>query len=329
MSEARGDTVGLTKARTNLGLTYTELGDFHRARALFLGAFRGARTLDDPLIEGRVLTNLGMLAVRTGDPAAAIRYLRAARGPLHEAEDALGEQNAIGQLGTAWAAIGEPGRAIATLDSALQMSREQGLRQEESSNLEQLAELHRQAGDFRRALEFYGEARGINQELRLEDETGSDLRSEAEIHAALGNTDLALRSAEAAVEIHRRVGARFSELADLLLLAELLRQAGRDTEAKDHLARARSVAVFLDAPSAHAAVGLAEARAAEGEGLPRRVLAILREAGPVLSAAGADAEWESQALAAHAFGHLGQADSAVAAGLRAVAAVERLRGGYA
>ncbi|HUE95425.1 MAG TPA: tetratricopeptide repeat protein, partial [Longimicrobiaceae bacterium] len=329
IAEVVADTVAVTKARTNLGLAYTELGDFHRARQLFLGALQGARVLDDPLIEGRVLTNLGMLAVRTGDPAAAIRYLRAARGPLRLAQDVVGEQNAIGQLGTAWGAIGEPGRAIATLDTALQMSRDQGLRQEESSNLEALAELHREAGDLRRGLALFREARAINEVLGLEDETGADLRSEAEIHAALGNLDLALRAGRAALEIHRRVGSRFAEVNDLLLLADLSRDAGRPGEAEDFLRQARATAIDLDAPSARATVALAEARSAEARDLPRRVLAILRENDPVLPAAGADAAWESHALTARAFARIGQADSAVAAGWRAVAAVERLRGGYA
>jgi CHAT domain-containing protein len=71
---------------------------------------------------------------------------------------------------------------------------------------------------------------------------------------------------------------------------------------------------------------LAEAHIADLSGNPRDVLRALNRIGPDIALSDFAAAWQSNALAARAYARLNQLDSAVAAGQRAVAAVERLRG---
>lgn len=326
LAAAVADTESLAKAWNNLGNVHTDLGEFGEARRLFPRALEAARAVGNPLIEGRVLTNLGMLAVRTGEPASAIAYLEEGLVRSREAEDLIGEQAAIAHLGTAYAALGDLGRAIAHFDSAIVEARRLGHRQEEASDLEQLAELYRQTGDYSQALRAFGEARAINRELDLLDEFGADLRSEAQIHATLGNPVLARRSAAEALAIHRAVGARLEILSDLLLSSELAHAAGDTEESTDLLAEARELARTLDARMARAAVTLTEARMADGDGDGTRVLRALRDGADDLRAVGSEAEWEALALAARAWLAVGRLDSAAAAGRRAVAIVEKVRG---
>jgi CHAT domain-containing protein len=96
----------------------------------------------------------------------------------------------------------------------------------------------------------------------------------------------------------------------------------------DHLAQARRIAAQLGTRGARTKLGLADARMAERERRPREVLrllaAISRDLAVGLSAEISDAE----ALRARAYASLGAWDSAAAAGRRAVAALERARGGY-
>lgn len=328
VAEARRDTASLAKVSNNLGLLLTELGDFPEARRRFLDGLNASRAAGDAVVEGRVLNNLGMLDYEVGNPLSAIAFVQQARPVLRAAGDVTGEQNALGQLGVAYAAIGEPGRSIAYLDSALQQSRVQGLRQEEAGNLELLGERYHGAGDFGRALELYAEAQAINRELGLALEMGTDLRAEAEIHAALGNLGTARELADRALEIHRRAGARFEELRDLLMLAELAHEDGRSEETSLHLAAARQLAERLEAPRAWAGVALSRARLAEREEDALQVLRVLDAATRELSVGGYGTAWELHALKARAHARLGALDSAAAAGRRAMAAVERVRGQF-
>jgi CHAT domain-containing protein len=327
-AQAAGDLKGIASASGNLALVQTELGEFEEARRGFDSMRVAGGALHDHRIEGNALTNLGMLAVRVGDPAAAVPLLDAARARYRAADYPAGEQNALGQLGTAYAALGRPHQALAVLDSALEQSRRQGLRQDEASDLEAIAELYRDAGDFPRALELYARAEPINRELGLAVEAGADLRSVAEIQAELGSLDAARDAARQALATHRSAESRYEELIDRLLLAELDQRAGDGVAAREHLDTSRALARRLGAGRAVAQVALADARMADRSGRPQAVLAALASARPALTAGGYGMEEEALRLEARAHAALGRLDSAAAVGRRAIAALERIRGGY-
>lgn len=322
------DSVGIGSTAGNIGLVKTELGDFAEARTAFERMQAIGRVYANARLEGNALNNLGMLDIRIGDAERAIPVLHDALRIYRDAEYATGEQNALGQLGTAHAALGEPQRAFAVLDSALQQARRLGLRQEEASDLEGLAELHRVAGDFTRALELYAEAKALNRELGQPLELGTDLRNEAEIHVQLGDLEVAGRSADAALMEHREARARFEELGDLLLLAEITDRAHQRAASDGHLRAARALSTVLDVRVGRLGVALAEARIADRRRESRRVLQVLDEASADLRAGGYDTEWESEVLRARAEARLENWGEAVAAGRRAVAAVERVRSRY-
>jgi tetratricopeptide (TPR) repeat protein len=327
-ARAAADAKGIASASGNLALVQTELGEFEEARRGFDSMRVAGRGLGDARIEGNALTNLGMLAVRVGDPEAAIPLLDSARARYRAADYATGQQNALGQLGTAYAALGRPHLALVALDSALALSRRQGVRQDEASNLEAMAEVYHDAGDPQRALELYARAEPINRELGLAVEAGADLRSQAGIQAELGSLDRARELAARALDSHRGSGSRFEELTDLLLLADLDARAGLARESQARLQNARALAVQLGVRRARAEVALAEASIADRARASAAVLRALRSASADVEGGGYGMEQEALALEARALARLGRLDSAAAVGRRAVAALERVRGGY-
>lgn len=325
-SQAVDDGETLAKASNNLGLVYTDLGEFAQARRGFEESVRAARELGDPLIEGRALSNLGMLESRLGDPLAAIAYFEDARLRYRESEDVTGEQHTLGQLGVAYAALGEPRRAIAVLDSALAQARQHGLRQEEASDLEQIGEVHGEAGDHRRALTYYRQAAEINADLDLAIETGVDLRREAESYAAMGDREQARALATRALQSHRAAGASVDALEDLLVLADLEIST---SASRRYLDEARDLALRLDSRAARLSVALAEARSADRTGESEQALVALERAQPDLATASYLTLAEAEGLRARSHARMGHLPLAATAGRRAVAAVERARGGYA
>lgn len=327
-ARAAGDAKGMAASSGNLALVQTELGQFDEARRGFDSMRVAGRALDDGRIEGNALTNLGMLAVRVGDPAAAVPLLDSARARYRAVGYSTGEQNALGQLGTAYAALGRPHLALSALDSALALSLREGVRQDVASNLEAMAEVYHEAGDPQRALELYAQAEPINRELGLAVEAGADLRSLAQINVELGALDGAREAASRALEAHRKAESRFEELTDLLLLAELEARSGRSTESAHRLREARILARALGVRRARAEVALAEASIADRAGAPQGVLRALGSAASALTGGGYGIEQEALGLEARALARLGRLDSAAAIGRLAVAALERVRGGF-
>jgi CHAT domain-containing protein/tetratricopeptide (TPR) repeat protein len=327
-ARASDDRKGIAAASGNLALVQTELGQFEEARRGFDSMRVAGRTISDPRIEGNALTNLGMLAVRVGDAGAAVPLLDSALVRYREASYPTGEQNALGQLGTAYAALGQPRLALAMLDSALGLARRQGLRQDEASDLEAMAELYREAGDTRRALDIYHRAEPINRELGLAVEAGADLRSVAELQMEAGSLDEARDAGLRALETHRQAEARYEEFTDLLLLADLAARSNREPEAFARLDSARVIARALGVRRPVAELALAEAGLAARAGRPHDALRALAAGRSALDGLGYGMEEEALRLEARVLADAGLLDSAAAVGRRAVAALERVRGGY-
>lgn len=326
---AAGDSVSLAKAASNLALVQKDLGRFSEARESLELALELARSQGDEFVEGRVLDNLAMLEVQIGDPSLAVEYLETARGIHRRAGDAAGETYLLAQLGVAHAAMGDPGRAIALLDSAAERAREQGDEGELAHDLVQLADLHRSAGRPRRALQLLSDAAAVHRELGLSFDVATDLRTEAEILAELGDLDRAVERAERSLAAYRELGARYEELRGLLLVAALEQRRGRREASLRRLESARGLTQELAVRPARVLLALAEARIAERQGRPARVLRELDPEELDLQRSDYWTTWEFHALRSRAYRDLGRLDAAVAAGRRAVDALERTRGSYA
>jgi CHAT domain-containing protein len=323
-----GDAAGAARASGNLALVATEWGEFAKAREGYATMLRAGRALDDGVMAGNALTNLGALEIMVGRPLHAVPLLQEAAGLYREIDYPTGLENALGQLGSVYAVLGNLGRAHVMYDSALAIARSQGLRQQEANDLAVLAELYVAADNRVRALELYAEAQDIYADTGLETELGHSQRAQAEIFAELGNYDRALGLARRSLETHRRVGARFEELEGLVVLSELEESAGSEDRADSLLAQARELASELGTRSAAASVALAAARISDERSESERVIAAIGDAGPRLFQGDYETEWEAQALRARAFLHLGEVDSALAVGRRAVSTVERVRGSF-
>ena len=324
-AERVGDEAGVAKAAGNLALIQTDLAEFAAARAGFERMRRAGRRLEDPVVEANGLTNLAMLDVQLGDPESALGRLREALRLYRDDDNLIGQENALAQLGTAYAARGELALAHAAYDSALALARAHRMPQAEAADLELLAELFQRSGDFARALRHYAMAREINRRLGDVIYTGIDLRAEATILAELDDLARATERAREALEAHRSVGARYQELQDLIVLAELAQRAGRPGDVSAHLAAATSLVDDIEAPVARVELALARARIADERGDPRGVLAAVGPVRPELARGGYAARAEAAALRARALLRLERLEAATEAAREAVASYERVR----
>lgn len=326
---ATGDSSAMAKATMNLGLVAKEFASFERARSLFEKARLGATAARDSTTLARALDNLGALDITLGDPAAAIASLDTARRIARGVGDSLTELNARGQLAMAYDAIGQPQRAFGLFDSAMVMARQSGNRDELAEDLELMAGLFLDAGDFSHALDYYQRSLAVTDSLGQPEERGNILRNEARVYASLGSVAVGFERGTEARRIHRAGRMPYPELADVIVLASLSQQRGREADALALLDTARTMATALRAPIARASVGLAEAQvAAESRDWNRVLQAIARERGS-LELLGSGQEATALSLESRAQAQVGHLDAALAAGRKAIVAIERVRGNYA
>jgi CHAT domain-containing protein len=328
-AQAAGDRTSHAVAAGNLGLIQFDLGEFAEARRGFDSMRVAGRDAADPRVEANALSNLGMLDVRVGSPVEAVPQLLAAIRLYRGYGDANGLQVALAQLATAYDALGQPDHALAVVDTALAVARHAGLRHDEAENLETLAGLNGAAGDYRGALRLYGETAALKRQLGLEIEAAADLRSEAEIHLAMGAVERARDLVNAALATHRKADARIEELDDLLLLAEVHAAAGDRTRADTALAAAAVLAKRFATRKGQAEVSLASARVADRFGDGLKALSALRQGAEAIAAGSYGIQQESHRLEMRALARAGRLESAAAAGRKALAVLERVRGSYA
>jgi len=320
------DSDTIARASGNLGLVAENLGDLRRGRQLHRVQRRLARALGNVRLEGNSYTNEANNDIWEGNPRPAIALLDTARLLYRRASFARGEQVALTVLATAFEATGDVAAAFAVLDSALAHARQLGLKSQEAEVLRLFAEMHLGVGDYRRAVDYAERAESQMRAIGYEIQRPAALRLAADAYLHLGNLTRARTNAERALQLDSAANSPLERLDDLLLLAEIdYRRNGLDA-AETRLRAALAIADQLGTRGSRIDVALAEAQLADAANNPRRVLRALRGAGPDIAAGDFAAVWETNALAARAFARLNELDSAVAAGRRAVAAVDRMRG---
>jgi CHAT domain-containing protein/Tfp pilus assembly protein PilF len=325
VARATGDRIGAAKVTSNKALVSYDLGDFEVARTEFVDARDAARQLGEMVTEWNATVGLASVDVRLGAPLAAIDAVEDLRRRYPHADHPVGEENAYAQLATAYDLLGETQRAIASLDTAIRIARASGLRVQEGEDLELLAEIYEKTGDRRRALTMLDEAFRLDSSVGAPDEVASVLLRRATVLGELGDAARARESAARALSMHRAMNARFDVLTDLLVDAELAARSGDRAGARSRLVMAARLSDTLRSAPTRTLLALTSARIADHDGESRRVLTILAAAKPELFIGGVAAQFEAEALAARAYGRLGELDAAVAHGTLAVAAVERVR----
>ena len=326
VARSANDSETIARATGNLGRVAENLGDLPRARERHREQRRLARALGNAQLEGNSFLNEANNDVWEGNPRPAIPRLDTARALYRRASFGRGEQYALTVLATAFEATGDVAAAFAALDSALTLARRLGLKSREAEALRLFAEMHLRVGDYRRAVDYAERAESQMHAIGYEIQRPAALLLAADAYLRLGNLTRARANAERALQLDSVANSPLERLDDLLLLAEIdYRQRGL-TAAEPRLRAAFAIADQVGTRGSRIDVALAEAHLADAAGNPQRVLRALRGAGPDIAAGDFAAAWETNALAARAFARLNELDSAVAAGRRAVAAVDRTRG---
>ncbi len=329
IARATNDSETIVRATGNIGRGALNLGDMRRARDAAREQRRLARALGYAKYEGNSFANEANADIWEGNPRAAFARLDTARMLYQRVNYRRGQQFALAELATALEGIGEIATAFAVLDTALDLAEQLQMKSQQGEVLRLFAEMHLRVGDYRRSAQYADRADTLLRATGYTTQRSPALLIAADAYSRLGNLTRARANAEQALQLDSIAESPLNQLDDLLLLTDIEYRRSGLASAEPRLRSALALANRLGTRGSRIDVAVAEAHLADLSRNPRRVLRALRGAGPDVAAGDFVAEWETNALAARAYAQLNELDSAVAAGRRAVDAVERLRGDLA
>jgi CHAT domain-containing protein/tetratricopeptide (TPR) repeat protein len=255
-------------------------GSLDRARALYQEALEAWRGLGERLAEAHTLTALGFIASSSDDIPTALAYSRAEISAWREAGSEYGEARAHRNLGITLRFLGEVDTVTEAYERSLAMHRAAGRRTSESLLLNDLARHHSGVGDLLTALDRAYEAVTLARDLGDPLLEAEALSSVGRIHVDLGEYEAALdvcrraralapdnevvqgetawrmgvalvelgqvengqRQLEESLEIWTRRNWRGYQANVLVALGDLQVTQGAYTRAREHFARAATLA---------------------------------------------------------------------------------------
>ena len=231
-----GDAAGRLKSLNNLGLTWTELGEFSQALTCFLEAYQLVceQSPADTRAYGSVLVNVGYCQMEMGDLARAKATLENALATARTAGDAKTAVAAAINLGHTALGLDSPELAERLFEQGHADARAAGLAKFEASALDGLGRVQAVRGHAARAARLHREAAQIAQDAQE-----TNVAIDARLHLTrallkLGRLDEAHRALLEAQALAEASARRKPALDIHALLAQVCERRGEHAAALRH-----------------------------------------------------------------------------------------------
>lgn len=142
-------------AFNNLGLIYSETGNYNEALVHYEQALAVSRAADSKTVSAEALTNIGNIYQRLGDDRKAISFYEQALAIAREVKDISDTASNLLLLGAASRNLGEHKRALNCANEALSLARSAGDKAVEVVALSHIAADYARQGQTDKALDFY------------------------------------------------------------------------------------------------------------------------------------------------------------------------------
>ena len=162
-----GDKASLANSLSNLGDTYSELGDYKRAIEHHNEALELRRAVNDRGGQANSLNNLGRTYIKLGRLDIAREDLKQAIAILRETGSRRRLTAALRHLGTVHRLTRQPEQSFHCLNESLEISRAIQDKRSEADVLAELARLEHDRGNLTQAHKWANEALGAFESLRL------------------------------------------------------------------------------------------------------------------------------------------------------------------
>jgi CHAT domain-containing protein/Tfp pilus assembly protein PilF len=163
--DAVSNSSGQAATLHNLGVVYTELGQYFQALEFYQKALAIQREIGDKLGEGTTLNSIGSVYYEQGKTSQALEFYQQALTVHRVAQDRSREGTTLNNIGLIYDQLGQPYRGLKPLLQALAIFRDLGDRAGEGNTLDSLGTVYASLGQYAQALDFYQQALAISREV--------------------------------------------------------------------------------------------------------------------------------------------------------------------
>ena len=167
----------LILAKTLLGTTYREMGDYDEAMKFYAPALKQAEEFGDEYGMGIVLSNIGHVHYSKGEYDKQLEYYSRSLSIQEKHGDKFGMGSSLNNIGIVHTNRGDYGKALDYYTRSFAITEELGDKFGMGNSLGNIGIVHMNKGDYDRALDYYGKSNAIKEKLGDKRGVGNSLNN--------------------------------------------------------------------------------------------------------------------------------------------------------
>ena len=209
----------LILAKTLLGTTYRDMGDYDEAMEIYTPVLKQAEELRDEYGMGIILIDIGLVHYSKGEYDKPLEYFSRSLAIQEELGDKYRMGSTLNNIGLVHANRGDYDRALDYYVRSLAIQEELGDKTGMGNSLGNIGIVHMNKGDYDRALDYYGRTNAIKEDLGDKTGMGTSWANIGLVHNTRGDYDKAL-------DYYARSLTRQEELGDKRAMGIILSNIG-------------------------------------------------------------------------------------------------------
>jgi tetratricopeptide (TPR) repeat protein len=202
----------LIEAKTSLGWTYFETGDYDKAMEIYTSALKQAEELGNKSGIGASLKSIGDVHQIKGDIDTAIDYYGRQLKITEELGDKYGIGASLNNIGGMYLNKGDYEKALDYYERSLAIDEELGDKRGMGISLNNIGLVHSDKGDYEKALDYYKRSLAIDEELGDKRGMGGSLNNIGIVCSNKGDYEKAEEYLEKSLGIHKEIGLGADDL---------------------------------------------------------------------------------------------------------------------
>ena len=196
----------LILAKTLLGTTYRDMGDYDEAMKIYTPALKQAEELRDEYGMEIILSNIGLVHYSKGEYDKPLEYFSRSLAIQEELRDKYRMGSTLKNIGLVHANRGDYDIALDYYIRSLGIQEELGDKPEMGNSLGNIGIVHMTKGDYDIALDYYGRANAIKEELGDKPGMGTSWANIGLVYGSRGDFDKALDYYARSLAIQEELG---------------------------------------------------------------------------------------------------------------------------
>ena len=196
----------LILAKTLLGTTYRDMGDYDEAMEIYTPVLKQAEELRDEYGMGIILIDIGLVHYSKGEYDKPLEYFSRSLAIQEELGDKYRMGSTLNNIGLVHANRGDYDRALDYYVRSLAIQEELGDKTGMGNSLGNIGIVHMNKGDYDRALDYYGRTSAIKEELGDKTGMGTSWANIGLVHNTRGDYDKALDYYARSLTIQEELG---------------------------------------------------------------------------------------------------------------------------